>query len=91
MTFPFTHAARPLNDVDFDKEKTVMEKHLDAFQQNGSGWQVVAVEQLEWIQSRYQPIPNRKGHHRDFTLPASLKSKMALINVSDAPANECFR
>ena len=61
-SFPFTHAARPVKEMNVEEEQKVMEEHFEAFAGRGSGWRMVAIEQLDWTQLRYNSIPERKGH-----------------------------
>ena len=68
-----------------------MERRLDEFCQNGSGWQLEEVMQLQWCKTAFNTIPRRVGHHRGFKLPPALAHKKAVVNVVNAPQDECFK
>ena len=68
-----------------------MESKLDRFCQRGSGWVLEEVVQLFWCRTAFNSIPQRIGHHRNFKLPPVLKAKQAVVNVINAPQDECFK
>ena len=89
--FTFRHAARTVSAIDINKEIESMEDKLDQFCQRGSGWVLENVVHLFWCRTAFNSIPQRIGHHRGFKLPPALKEKQAVVNVINAPQDECFK
>ena len=90
-TFGFRHSARPVSEIDINEEIEKMEKRLEEFCQRGSNWVLQKIIHLKWCRTAYNSIPRHIGHHRQFKLPLELKKKKAVINVIDAPQDECFK
>ena len=89
--FTFRHAARPVSSMDIAGEIETMEEKLDTFCQRGSGWVLEKVVQLFWCRTAFNSIPQRVGHHRGFKLPQALSAKKAVVNVVNAPDDQCFK
>ena len=90
-TFGFRHSARPVADLNIDDKINHMEGRLEEFCQRGSGWVLQRIVRLLWCRAAFNSIPRHIGHHRNFILPLILKNKKAVINVVNAPENECFK
>ena len=91
MIFGFRYAARPISSISIEDEIAYMERRLEEFCQNGSGWQMKKVKKLFWCKTAFNSIPRHIGHHKGFKLPPSLVHKKAVVNVIDAPHGECFK
>ena len=78
-------------EISIDEEMDEMERKLESFCQKGSDWRLEKIIQLSWCQVAFHSIPRRVGHHRGFKLPCGLRNKKAVVNVTNAPADECFK
>ena len=81
----------PAQSVDIDVQRLEMEERQDLYQAKGSGSAMRNVVQLQWSLTKYYTIPFHVGHARGFKLPRELTLKHAVINVSNAPDEECFK
>lgn len=87
----FCLKALPAKDVHIVKQLEKLEQRLQEYQQRGSGWSLSRVVRLEWLFVQYNSLSTHTGHGRLQTLPTALANKKAVINVTDAPENECFK
>ena len=80
-----------LQSYELDEEKNEMERRLEEFNQKGSGWRMVRIDNLEWRFTQFTSIPFHVGHARNFKLPMKLAAKQSVINITNAPDGECFK
>ena len=60
---------------------STIERKVEEYVRNGSGWIVEGVKEVAIAISPYQPLYNSGGSY--IPLPAGLKRKMSLINIQN--------